>query len=61
MYTPIDAAHGVADGSLASKFSHQGGRTKSAKSTKGRRSASIKSKTPIRESGRTLDEHQQQA
>ena len=64
MYTPIDGSHSLADGSLASKFSHshQSGRnSKSAKSTKGRRSASIKAKTPIRESGRTLDDHQQQA
>ena len=65
MYTPIEATYAIHDGPIASKFSHQGSaknsRAKSGKTQSTRRSTSIKSKTPIREAHKTLEEHHQQA
>ena len=66
MYTPIEASYAIQDGPIASKFSHQGStknnnRVRSGKTPTTRRSTSIKSKTPIREAHKTLEEHHQQA
>ena len=63
MYTPIEAHQAIHDANLMpSKFQNQSSgkqsRKGSGKTTSTRRSTSIKSKTPLRESGRTLEENQ---